>query len=82
MNYIKEMQKAIDYIEINLDKDINFENIAKEVGMSSFYFHRIFTALIGVSPTAYIRNRRLTLAAQEISKKDENILDIALKYGF
>ena len=33
MNYIKEMQKAIDYIEINLDKDINFENIAKEVGM-------------------------------------------------
>ena len=82
MNYIKEMQKAIDYIEINLDKDINFENIAKEVGMSSFYFHRIFTALIGVSPTAYIRNRRLTLAAQEISKNDENILDIALKYGF
>ena len=82
MNYIKEMQKAIDYIEINLDKDINFENIAKEVGMSSFYFHRIFTALIGVSPTAYIRNRRLTVAAQEISKNNENILDIALKYGF
>ena len=82
MNYIKEMQKAIDYIEINLDKDINFEKIAKEVGMSSFYFHRIFTAIIGVSPTAYIRNRRLTLAAQEISKNDENLLDIALKYGF
>lgn len=82
MNYINEMKKAIDYIENNLDKDINFEKVSKEVGMSSFYFHRIFTAIIGISPTAYIRNRRLTVAAQEISKNNENILDIALKYGF
>ena len=82
MNYINEMQKAIDYIEINLDKDINFEKVSKKVGMSPFYFHRIFTAMIGVSPTTYIRNRRLTIAAQEISKNDESILDIALKYGF
>ena len=77
MNYINELQKAIDYIEVNLDKDINFEIVAKEIGMSAFYFHRIFTAIIGISPTAYIRNRRLTVAAQEISKNNENIVDIA-----
>ena len=82
MNYINELQKAIDYIEDNLENNINFEIVAKEVGMSAFYFHRIFTAIIGISPTAYIRNRRLTVAAQEISKNNENILDIALKYGF
>lgn len=82
MNYINELKRAVDYIEDNLDKDINFEIVAKEVGMSAFYFHRIFTAIIGISPTAYIRNRRLTVAAQEISKNNENILDIALKYGF
>lgn len=82
MNYINEIQKAIDYIEVNLDKDINFDIVAKEVRMSAYYFHRIFSAVIGVSPTTYIRNRRLTVAAQEISKNNENILDIALKYGF
>ncbi|MBR0426892.1 MAG: AraC family transcriptional regulator [Clostridia bacterium] len=82
MNYINELKKAIDYIEDNLDKDINFEIVAKEVGMSAFYFHKIFSAIIGISPTSYIRNRRLTLAAQEISKNNDNILDIALKYGF
>ncbi len=82
MNYINELQKAIDYIEDNLDKNINFEIAAKEVGMSAFYFHRIFSAIIGISPTKYIRNRRLTVAAQEISKNNKNILDIALKYGF
>ena len=82
MNYINELKRAVDYIEDNLDKDINFEIVAKEVGMSAFYFHRIFSAVIGISPTTYIRNRRLTVAAQEISKNNENILDIALKYGF
>ena len=82
MNYINEIKKAIDYIENNLDNNINFEIVAKEVGMSAFYFHRIFSAIIGVSPTTYIRNRRLTLAAQEISKNNQNIVDIAFKYGF
>lgn len=82
MNYINELQKAIDYIEDNLENNINFEIVAKEVGMSAFYFHRIFSSVIGISPTAYIRNRRLTVAAQEISKNNENILDIVLKYGF
>ena len=82
MNYINELQKAIDYIEDNLENNINFEIVAKEVGMSAFYVHSIFSSVIGISPTAYIRNRRLTVAAQEISKNNENILDIALKYGF
>ena len=40
------MQKAIDYIENNLDQNINFEKVAKEVGMSPFYFHRIFSSII------------------------------------
>lgn len=82
MNYINELQKAIDYIEDNLENNINFEIVAKEVGMSALYFHRIFSAVIGISPTTYIRNRRLTVAAQEISKNNKSILDIALKYGF
>ena len=78
MNYINELKRAVDYIEDNLDKDINFEIVAKEVEMSAFYFHRIFTAIIGISPTTYIRNRRLTVAAQEISKNNELRIFMAL----
>lgn len=53
MNYINELKKAIDYIEDNLKNNINFEMVAKEVGMLAFYFHRIFSAVISVSPTTY-----------------------------
>ena len=74
MSYILDIQKAIDYIEENLDKEINYENVAKQIGMSSYYFHRMFSAIIGVSPAEYIRNRRLTCAAEEITRNNCNIL--------
>lgn len=82
MNYIVEIQKAIDYIENNLEEDINYEKIAKHLGLSSFYFHRIFSSVIGISPAEYIRNRRLTCAADELSVHKSNILDVAIKYQF
>ena len=82
MNYISDIQKAIDYIEENLEEKINYENIAKQIGMSSYYFHRMFSAIIGVSPTEYIRNRRLTCAAEDLTRNNCNILDVALKYRF
>lgn len=82
MSYIYDIQKAIDYIEENLEEEINYENVAKQIGMSSYYFHRIFSAIVGVSPAEYIRNRRLTCAAEDLTRNNCNILDIALKYRF
>ena len=50
MNYISDIQKAIDYIEENLEEEINYENVSKQIRMSSYYFHRIFSAIVGISP--------------------------------
>ena len=58
------------------------ENIARCIGLSSFYFHRIFSSIVGISPAEYIRNRRLTCAADELTRSKVNILDIAIKYYF
>ena len=82
MNYISDIQKAIDYIEENLEEKINYESVAKQIGMSSYYFHRMFSAIVGVSPAEYIRNRRLTCAAEDLTRNNGNILDVALKYRF
>ena len=82
MNQIIELQKAIDYIENNIEKDINFETISKEIGMSPYYFHRMFSYVVGITPTEYIRNRRLSLAADELNQNNAIILDIAIKYRF
>lgn len=82
MSCIVEIQKSIDYIEKNIIEDINFEIIAKQIGMSSYYFHRMFKYIVGITPTEYIRNRRLSLSAEELCYSKANILDIAIKYQF
>ena len=66
MEYIQSIQKAIDYMEDNLLENINYEDVAKAVYMSNYYFHRIFSLVTGISANEYIKNRRLSLAGQEL----------------
>ncbi len=82
MDWTSGLQSAIDYIEDNITKDLSLDEIAKCLGFSSFYFQRIFTFLCGFSLGEYIRNRRLTLAGEELLSSNKKVIDIALKYGY
>ena len=82
MDWAMEIQNAVDYIEAHLTEELDFEEIARRAASSSFYFQRIFGALCGYSLGEYIRNRRLTLAGNELSAKGSKVIDIALKYGY
>ncbi|MCD7953818.1 MAG: AraC family transcriptional regulator [Synergistaceae bacterium] len=76
------IQNAIRYIEDNITEDLNIEDIAACSYVSAFYFQRIFSVLCGVTVGEYIRNRRLTLAAQELSRENDKVINIAMKYGY
>ena len=82
MELVNELEKTINYIEKNLLKNIKVTAIAKNVGISSFYLQRSFQILTGYSISEYIRNRRLFLAARELSSSKHKIIDIAYKYGY
>lgn len=80
--WVDGIQRAIQYMEDNLTGDLNIEDIAAYSCVSAFYFQRIFNVLCGVTVGEYIRNRRLTLAAQELSKERDKVITIAIKYGY
>ena len=82
MGWIGGIQNAIEYIEDNLTEELSIQDIAEKACLSAFYFQRIFSTLCGFTVGEYIRNRRLSLAAQEISKSDAKVIDVALKYGY
>ena len=50
--------------------------------MSKFHFQRMFHMLTGYTVSEYIRNRRITLAAQELVQTNAKVIDVALKYGY
>ena len=82
MEWIAAMQQAITYMEAHLLEDINYEDVARQVHTSGYEFHRAFSFLTGMTANAYLRSRRLSLAAREIVETDAKVTDIALKYGY
>ncbi len=79
---IELIQRAICYMEEHIYETMDYTDIAKYVSMSSYNFHRMFSFIVGMSASEYIRNRRLTLAAIELQTTDISVLDAAYKHGY
>lgn len=82
MEWVSALNEAVDYMEENLLAPISCDTVAEHVYISSFHFQRTFTALTGFPVGEYIRNRRLSLAGQDLLDSNNKIIDIAFKYGY
>lgn len=82
MDYKKEIQRSIDYIESHLCENIKLQDIARESYFSEFHFHRLFSKVSGRPVMEYVKEKRLTKAAKELQETDEKIISIAIKYQF
>lgn len=82
MEWIEAMNYAINYMEEHLTTKICARDISEQVYLSEFYFQKGFKILTGYTVGEYVRNRRLTLAAYDILKGNESLIDIAYKYQY
>lgn len=82
MEWMAIIGNSIQYIEEHITEELTADRIARNAGVSSFYFQKGFAMLCGFTVTEYIRNRRLALAGNDIIATDEKIIDIAMKYGY
>ncbi len=82
MNWINDTQKAINFIENNLLENISADDVSKHINSSTDYFQRTFNIVTGLSISEYIRNRRLTLAGQELRNTQAKVIDVSMKYGY
>lgn len=82
MEWTESLKTAIDYMEVNLLKEISAEDVAEQVHMSSFYMQKGFKIMTGYTIAEYIRSRRLYLAALDMITGRERVIDLAYKYGY
>lgn len=82
MDSYNDLNRLIDEIENNLKNEIDYQQLAKILGTSTYSMQRIFTFLTGITITEYIRKRRLSKAAEELRKTDHKIIDIAMQYHY
>jgi len=82
MDWLDRMNAAINYIEDNLLEELNYERVASLACCSVYHFQRMFSFIVDVPLSEYVRRRRLTLAAFELQNSDIKIIDLSLKYGY
>ncbi len=82
MEYLKLLNDIICYIEKDVKKDIDVDYISNNFGISYDKLSRICNMYTGMTLYKYIRLRRLTLAANELSLSNAKVCDMAFKYGY
>lgn len=82
MEHFDRIRQALLYIDAHLDQDISYDALARHVHLSPYYFHRLFTLVVGKGFAAYVRDRRLQRACALLASGEETVLSICMRCGF
>ena len=79
----KFLAKVLEVIEKHLsEEEFSIEECSSEVGLSRTHFHKKLRALVGKSPSQYVRTVRLYRAKQLIEEEKGNVSEVAYSVGF
>jgi len=79
---LSRIQQVLDHVHHNLDKPLAVPELAELCGLSRWQFNRIFTHQTGLSLGRYVRELRLSQAAEMLLFTNQRLIDIALACGF
>jgi len=82
VQYLAQMEQALDYIHKNLTRELQLEQVAREAAMSPAYFSSLFKKLNGLSLWEYVQTRRIELASEMLVNTRKNVSEIALECGY
>lgn len=82
----KELYKLItktrDYLNDNFKENLSLDMISRDIGISKYYLHRLFTEVNGVTPLGYLTRIRIEHAKAKLQHSTDTISEIAIVCGF
>lgn len=76
------LNRVLGYINNHLDQNLKLVDLAQEVGMSRYYFSRLFKKSMGVAPHQYAIKQRIKKAKGLLQQSNTPIAMIARQCGF
>jgi len=73
---------TLEYLHTHLDQTLSLEDLARVALMSPFHFLRRFTEAFGMTPHAYLTDKRLKRAESMLLQSDSSVTEIGLAVGF
>ena len=82
MSHPEIISTLIEWIDEHIDQPLNIDVVAKKSGYSKWYLQRMFRTVMRQSLGEYIRQRRLSMAAEALRNTRRPIFDIAMDHGY
>ena len=76
------MQRTINFMKSNLDKQLDLDEMAEFVNYSPSYFSSLFTEKAGMSPINYFNLLKIQKACELLDFTDMKIKEIAFRLAF
>jgi AraC-like DNA-binding protein len=82
LNAEARVTRAVRTIDRHPDAALRLGQLARQAGLSPYYFLRTFRCLTGITPHQYVLRARLRAAASRLTTGTEPVLDVAFDCGF
>ena len=78
----RKLEPALAYIARHYNTKIKNDELAALTGLSTVYFRKLFTHVMGQSPIDYLQSVRVEKAKEMLQSDYSNITDIAFSLGY
>jgi AraC-like DNA-binding protein len=78
----RRVRLATDFLHTNYARSFDLAALAKVAYMSKFHFLRAFTLVHGLTPFAYLQNKRLCVALRLLESTQLTVGEVASSVGF
>ena len=79
---IASLNRLVELVEEHLAEELDVGRLAGSVGTTEYHLRRMFSSLAGMPLSEYIRRRRMTVAAAEVVRGQDDLLGIAVRHGY
>lgn len=76
------MQDVIDYLEDHMLQEVTLSDVAAHFYVSASSLATAFKMACGMTMMEYVRNRRLSMAGEELATSSISIIQLAFRYGY
>ncbi|MGW4115119.1 AraC family transcriptional regulator [Actinosynnema sp. NPDC004786] len=79
---ISSLNRLVALVEERLTGEFDVAGLARDLGTTEYHLRRMFSSLAGMPLSEYVRRRRMTVAAADVVRGEEDLLDIAVRHGY
>ncbi|MBF6247289.1 helix-turn-helix transcriptional regulator [Nocardia elegans] len=79
---LPHLRRARDLIDRQYDRPLNLDELSRAAGISKYHFLRAFAAVYGVTPGAYLAERRVERAQDLLRATNLTVTEVCMLVGY